>query len=210
MDLTKSGTLTEVETAETPATEAPSESPEVTRLVELAKAGDPEAFAGLMHLYERRVIGLGVQMGLSQDDAMDACQDAFVKVFRYIGRFQSGRAFFKWLYRIAIHSIYDQMRRTRGDPVVSMEELEPSQVGQVKSEEPGPLERVETARMAELLRKSLACLSRKERIVFVLRDLQQLDTGEIGAILRISPITIRRHSMSARHKLRQRIFGPQD
>ena len=147
MDLTKSGTLTEMETAETPASEAPSESPEVTRLVDLAKSGDHEAFARLMHLYERRVIGLGVQMGLSQDDAMDACQDAFVKVFRYIGRFQSGRAFFKWLFRIAIHSIYDQMRRTRGEPVVSMEDLESAEVGQVRSEEPGPLEQVETARM---------------------------------------------------------------
>jgi RNA polymerase sigma-70 factor (ECF subfamily) len=210
MDLTKSGTLTEVEGAENTASEAPAESPEVTRLVELAKAGDPEAFAALMRLYERRVIGLGIQMGLNQDDAMDACQDAFVKVFRYIGRFQSGRAFFKWLYRIAIHSIYDQMRRTRGEPVVSMEELEPSQMGQVKSDEPGPLEQVESARMAALVRKSLDCLSRKERIVFVLRDLQQLDTAEIGTILRISQITIRRHSMSARHKLRERIFGPRD
>src|SRR5207249_12242228 len=99
MDLTKSGMLTEAETTEGQASDAPAESPAVTRLVELAKSGDPEAFAGLMRLYERRVIGLGVQMGLSQDDAMDACQDAFVKVFRYIGRFQSGRAFFKWLYR---------------------------------------------------------------------------------------------------------------
>ena len=207
MDLLKEGTLTDVEAADVPAAEAPAESPEVTRLVELAKGGDPEAFAGLMRLYERRVIGLGVQMGLSQDDAMDACQDSFVKVFRYIGRFQSGRAFFKWLYRIAIHSIYDQMRRTRGEPVVSMEELESSLVSQVKSDEPGPFEQVEAARTAALLRKSLDCLSRKERIVFVLRDLQQLDSAEIGAILRISQITIRRHCMSARHKLRERIFG---
>jgi RNA polymerase sigma-70 factor (ECF subfamily) len=210
MDLLKEGTLTDVEAADVPAAEAPAESPEVTRLVDLAKGGDPEAFAGLMRLYERRVIGLGVQMGLSQDDAMDACQDSFVKVFRYIGRFQSGRAFFKWLYRIAIHSIYDQMRRTRGEPVVSLEELEPSQVGQVKSEEPGPLEQVETAGMAALVRKSLDCLSRKERIVFVLRDLQQLDTAEIGTILGISQVTIRRHCMSARHKLRDRIFGRHD
>jgi len=61
--------------------------------------------------------------------------------------------------------------------------------------------------MTALVRKSLDCLTRQERIVFVLRDLQQLDSAEIGAILRISQITIRRHCMSARHKLRERIFG---
>jgi len=47
-----------------------------------------------MRLYERRIIALGVQMGLHRDDALDACQDAFVKVFRYIRRFRSGHSFY--------------------------------------------------------------------------------------------------------------------
>src|SRR5437867_80198 len=79
------------------------EAPEVTALVTRAKSGDPEAFSDLMRLYDRRVIAIGVQMGLSHEDALDACQDAFVKVFRYIGRFRSGQSFYKWLYRIAIN-----------------------------------------------------------------------------------------------------------
>ena len=67
-----------------------AELPEVTALVVRAKTGDASAFDDLMRLYERRIIAIGVQMGLSTDDSMDACQDAFIKVFRYIGRFHTG------------------------------------------------------------------------------------------------------------------------
>src|SRR6266705_1272522 len=100
------------------------EATEVTALVARAKSGDAEAFAGLMRLYDRRVIAIGVQMGLSHDDALDACQDAFVKVFRYIGRFRSGQQFFKWLYRIAVHAVYDHLRRSRPAGVISIEDLD--------------------------------------------------------------------------------------
>jgi len=61
----------------------------------------------------------------------------------------------------------------------------------------------------DLTRKILAgidTLTRRERTVFVLRDLQQLPTVEIGKILSLSQITVRRHCMTARKKLRQRIF----
>ncbi len=92
---------------------AAGEATEVTALVAGAKKGDAEAFAGLMRLYDRRVIAIGVQMGLSHDDALDACQDAFVKVFRYIGRFRSGESFYKWLYRIAINAVYDHLSWSR-------------------------------------------------------------------------------------------------
>src|SRR5512136_2880069 len=87
------------------AREAAAESSEITALVERAKTGDAEAFGDLMRLYERRIIALGVQMGLTKDDSLDACQDAFIKVFRYIHRFRSGESFFKWLYRIALNVI---------------------------------------------------------------------------------------------------------
>jgi len=185
------------------AAEAVVEAPEVTALVIRAKGGDAEAFAGLMHLYERRIIALGLQMGLRREDALDACQDAFVKVFRYIGRFETGRSFFKWLYRIAIHAVYDQLRQVRSARTVSLEELDGSQAAQAEGSSIHA--RLESMQMARRVRESLDCLSRRERIVFILRDLQGLDTGQIGVVLGLSQITVRRHCMSARQKLRHRL-----
>ncbi|HXH28285.1 MAG TPA: sigma factor, partial [Candidatus Polarisedimenticolia bacterium] len=118
---------------------------EVDRLVERAKQGDAEAFGDLMRLYEGRIIGIGMQMGLSRDDALDACQEAFIKVFRYIRRFRSGRSFFKWLHRIAIHAVYDQMRRRRPAMTVSLEDLGPAQTRELRDRGAPLAQRVEQA-----------------------------------------------------------------
>jgi len=211
MDAPKTLTLEAVsgppEEARAAAGESAAEDPAVTQLVDRAKAGDPDAFADLMHTYETRIIALGIHMGLSRDDAMDACQDAFVRVFRHIARFESGRIFFKWLYRIAIHAVYHQMRRTRrhagvsiDDPAIQPELLDRSPGGAVQA-------RIEERQLAGRVHECLGGLSRQERIVFVLRDLQEMPTDEIGAILRLSTVTVRRHCMAARQKLRTRILS---
>ena len=201
MDATKPGALAEVRGPESVS----GESPEITVLVERAKSGDAEAFGDLMRLYERRVIALGIQMGLSRDDALDACQDAFVNVFRYIGRFRSGNAFFKWLYRISIHAVYDHLRMNRRPGVVSLEEVGSGEVESLRDGAPSSLRQAESADLARKLMASLDRLSRQERIVFVLRDLQQMSTEEIGRVLRLSQVTVRRHCMTARQKLRDRL-----
>jgi RNA polymerase sigma-70 factor, ECF subfamily len=202
MDTIKPRSLAEVGSSES----VPGESPEITDLVERAKSGEAEAFEGLMRLYERRVIAIGVQMGLSREEALDACQDVFVKVFRYIGRFHSGRSFYKWLYRIAINAIYDHLRWNRPAGVISVEELDEGQAGRLQDGASAPDALAESADLARKLLAGLDVLSRQERIVFVLRDLQEMDTEEIGRILRLSQVTIRRHCMSARHKLRERLY----
>lgn len=202
MDVTKPATLPDLASS----AGVRAESPEVTALVERAKGGDAEAFSDLVRLYERRIIAIGMQMGLSREDAMDACQDAFVKVFRYIRRFRSGESFFKWLYRITVHSVYDQLRNSRQPGVVSIEDLDPAVTGSLTDGAPSADRAIAASQLAGRLRQGVKELSRQERIVFVLRDFQEMSTAEIGAILRLSQITVRRHCMSARHKLRQRLF----
>ena len=206
MDASKTRTLPEVEISGM----ARDESHEVTLIVERAKAGDADAFAALMRLYQRRIIALGLQLGLRHDDALDACQDTFLKVFKYIRRFRSGESFFRWLYRIAIHAIYDHRKRSRTSGVLSIEDLTPSQVGLIRDAGPSLERRVESADLAGKLLEGLETLTRRERVVFVLRDLQEMDTEQIGRILCLSQITVRRHCMAARQKLRARLFTPRD
>jgi RNA polymerase sigma-70 factor (ECF subfamily) len=185
------------------------ESPEITALVERAKEGDAAAFEGLMRLYERRVIALGMQMGLGREDALDACQDAFLKVFKYIHRFRSGEIFFRWLYRLSVNVVLDHLR-SRPAGVVSIEEIEDPVHSTLRDPGRSAQDRAESGQIAGRVRASLGCLSRQERIVFVLRDLQQVPTDEIGRILGLSQITVRRHCMTARQKLREKVFGPRD
>lgn len=193
--------------AASPAAAAPAESLEVTALVDRAKTGDALAFEELMRLYERRIILLGMQMGLSRDDSLDTCQETFIKVFRYIGRFRSGESFFKWLYRIAIHAIYDQLKKSRNAGMVSIEEIGPEESAALGPTSPSLARRVEAADLASKILAGMVFLTRRERVVFALRDLHEMSTQEIGTILHLSQITVRRHCASARKKLRERLFS---
>ncbi|MFQ5877153.1 MAG: RNA polymerase sigma factor [Acidobacteriota bacterium] len=204
MEATKTGALTEagLEAA------VQGEAPEVSELVRRARLGDPHAFDDLMRLYERRIIAIGMQMGLSREDALDACQNAFTKAFRYIARFRTGRCFFKWLYRIAVNAIYDQIRWRRDPGLGSLEDLDGDRSDFLRQRGASLEETVESADLARKLLSHLGCLSRQERIVFVLRDLQEMSTRDIGRILRLSQVTVRRHCLSARRKLKERLFSP--
>jgi RNA polymerase sigma-70 factor (ECF subfamily) len=185
---------------------AVGEAPELTAIVDRAKAGEEEAFAELMRRYERRILSLGMHMGLSRVDSQDACQESFIKVFRYIRRFQSGRSFYNWLHRIAIHVIYDHLTRRRTTMNISIEEIPPDQLNNMRTQGTSLERRLQESDLAAKLLKGLDRLSRRERVVFVLRDLQGVSTGEIGRILRLSQITVRRHCMGARRRLRDHLF----
>src|SRR5262249_22982846 len=134
----------------------------------------------------------------------------FIKVFRYIGRFRSGSSFYKWLYRIAINAVYDQNRRNRQPGTVPIEEIGEAVFASLPESGTALHSRVEARELAAKLLAGLESLSYRERIVFVLRDLQEMETHEISGILRLSQITVRRHCMSARQKLRDRVFPRRD
>jgi RNA polymerase sigma factor (sigma-70 family) len=90
--------------------------------------------------------------------------------------------------------------------MVSIEEMAPEVEAGLAGPAPSLARTVEAADLAAKLLAGMTGLTRRERVVFVLRDLHEMSTQEIGAILRLSQITVRRHCTSARQKLRERLF----
>lgn len=88
-------------------------------LVEAARAGDARAFEGLVKRYRHRIYALALHMTGSPSDADDITQDAFVRAFRNIHRFEGRSEFFTWLYRIALNRALnvrrDRVRRRTAD-----------------------------------------------------------------------------------------------
>jgi RNA polymerase sigma-70 factor (ECF subfamily) len=186
-----------------PATR-PAAGEDLSRLVERAQTGDREAFELLLRRYEGKALAIARQMGLSHEDAQDAAQDAFLKLFRYLGRFRSGESFTNWFYRIVVHATYDHLRR-RGAPTLRLTGDALAQAEEI----PDPGRRAEgdaeARQIQESLLAALGCLSPNERAAFVLRELHGLDTDTVAAALRVSRTTVRRHTMNARQKLRHRL-----
>ena len=175
---------------------------EVLDLLQRIRSGDLDAFEEIIRRHERRILGMAVQMGLAPEDAQDVSQEVFLRVFRYLSGFQAGKNFEVWIWRIAVNVVYDALRKRRDRGEVSWDKLledgmeEPGQVG-------GLHLHLENADLCARLLKEMVTLSRQERMVFVLRELQDLDTAEVARAMGISSITVRHHGASARQKLRQ-------
>lgn len=80
-------------------------------LVEDARRGSREAFAGLVRNHERRVYGLVFRMAGNHFDADDLAQEVFLTAWRSIASFRRGSSFYTWLYRIAVNTSLTFLRK---------------------------------------------------------------------------------------------------
>ena len=81
-------------------------------LVQRVQAGDAAAFRALFDKYHRRAFAVAMGVVKNEDDALDAVQNAFVKVHKNIHKFQGSSSFYTWLYRIVMNVSIDHVRRT--------------------------------------------------------------------------------------------------
>jgi RNA polymerase sigma-70 factor (ECF subfamily) len=81
----------------------------VRRFVE----GDRDAFEELMAAHEDRVFGICLRMLRDRDAALDAVQETFLTVFRKADRYREQAAFSTWLYRVAVNTCHDQLRKAK-------------------------------------------------------------------------------------------------
>src|SRR5580658_6204980 len=93
-------------------------------VVRLVQAGEVAAFDRLIGKYRERVLGIVYNMTSNREDAADLAQDAFIKAFQSIHRFQGQSSFFTWLYRIAINATLSHLRRHRARSFFSLEKLD--------------------------------------------------------------------------------------
>ena len=85
--------------------------------------GDTGAFDELMSAHEDRVFGICLRMLRDRDEALDAVQDTFVNVLRKVDRYNAKAAFSTWLYRVAVNTCYDHMRKAKRRATQPMPEM---------------------------------------------------------------------------------------
>ncbi len=144
-----------------------------------ARAGDQEAFRRLVTSHSQNLFRLAYRLTGSRENADDVVQEAFLRAYRSLHRFDAKSRFGTWLHRIAVNCAMDHLRRAqreagRRDPAAG-ETLE-RQV----SPEPGPQRLAESGQIEHQVRIALDTLSPIERSAFVLRHFEQQSIAEIG------------------------------
>ena len=166
-----------------------------------SRDGDELAFEELVRACERRVLMIAYQITGNLHDAQDVAQESFLRVYRSRDRFQDGRSFEAWLYRIVVNQARKSLaraKRHRMDPLDDRAaELPMAGAGS------DPSEAAAAASVSGTMMALLQELSPRLRSVFVLRDLQGMETAEISRILGCAEATVRRHSAEARIRMRR-------
>ena len=174
--------------------------------VAAAKAGDISAFETLVGRYERKIFRLTQNITQNREDAEDAMQEAFLKAFEHLQSFEGNSRFYTWLVRIAVNQALMKLRKRRPNVVSLDEEIDTGEdmvPREVEDWGPSPADRYAQTELSEILTKVIGELDPPFRIVFQLRDIEELSTEETAEALGLSVPAVKSRLLRARLKLRQ-------
>jgi RNA polymerase sigma-70 factor (ECF subfamily) len=189
-----------------PQTHAAGEAPEA--LFVRARGGEPDAVEAWFRREHPVVYRLSFGFLADAAEAEDVAQDAMLHLIDRSDAWDPERSYRAWRDRVVLNLCRDRLRRdaARGRAHArAREAVEDAAAGPALPDAAGPLEALERAEVARVLRESLASLSPREREAFVLRDLEELPTAEVAATLEITPGTVRSLLTLARRRLRRRL-----
>jgi RNA polymerase sigma-70 factor (ECF subfamily) len=170
-------------------------------LVAAAKSGDINAFEAILVRYQRQVLSMAIRLLNNMDDAHDAAQEVFLRLHKYLYRFNEEKEFSPWLSRMTINACHDIARKRK--PLLSLEqECEKGHIAALATTQNVENEFTITQEH-KILAEALATLSEKERAAIVLRDMEGRDTAEVARLLGSSEATVRSQISMARLKIKK-------
>ena len=178
-------------------------------LVQQAKAGDRNAFAALVSAYEGKIYNLALRYLGNREDAMDASQEVFLRVFRFLPGFQEESGFSTWIYRIGVNVCKDMLVKRNKRNELSLElpdDEDEYRTVEVSDERYDPQAIVEQSDLRESLASAIAELPQQQREMIVLRDIQGLSYEEIGQVLCLESGTVKSRLSRARENLRKKLL----
>ncbi len=174
-------------------------------LVDRALAGDTLAFEDLVRRHECRVFRTAVALTGNAEDAEEALQDTFLNVYHHLREFRRDSRFTTWLTRIAINAALQKVRRRRD--LISLDdsadpdaEFKPRQLENWR-DNPERLYAAEETR--RIVNEAILSLPAPYRVVFVLRDIAEMDTIQAAEVLGLTIAALKSRLLRARLMVRE-------
>ncbi|MGF1617112.1 MAG: RNA polymerase sigma factor [Acidimicrobiia bacterium] len=168
--------------------------PTDVELVGRVVSGDHGAFEAIMRQHEDRVFSVCLRITGNRDSALDATQETFLTVFSKAGQFKGDAALGTWIYRIAVNTCYDQLRkakRRKTDPLP--EYLDPI--------DPSAENAIDSAALRPEMQAALASLPTDFKAAIVLSDIEGMSMAEVAHALGVPPGTVKSRLFRGRRLL---------
>lgn len=182
--------------------------PDEKALLDRLRRGEEAAFTELVRSQGGRMLAVARRMLRSDEDASDAVQEAFASAFRGLDRFAGDARLSTWLHRIVVNACLMKLRTRRRRPEEPIEELLPGFLEDGHHAAPAAPWRADADASLEdeetraLVRSAIDRLPDDYRTVLVLRDIEDLDTGETARALGLTTSAVKTRLHRARQALR--------
>lgn len=177
-------------------------------LIERLQKGDRDAFNELVLQYEKQIINLAYGMLSDREDALDAAQEVFIKVYRNISGFKGQSSLTTWIYRITSNVCNDILRkrqRTLKTISIHQSEDEEKPTVDIPDTSPSPQELLEQTEAQKAVRDTISALSDDFREVLTLCDIDGQSYESAAQILGIPHGTVKSRLNRARNALRKKL-----
>ena len=180
-------------------------------LVRDLQNGNLEAYDKIVSIYQKKIYGLSFNLTRNQMDAQDVTQEVLLTLFRKINLFQGKSAFSSWVYRITVNASYMRLRTKKKEPNVSIDELMPSfnsagfQQEKIQDWSENTESLIFTNETRNVINKAVDLLPEKEKVVFLLRDVEGLSSEKAGEILDLTVPAVKSRLHRARLFLRKKL-----
>lgn len=177
-----------------------------TELVSRIKKGDMKAFDELMHMYDKRVANIAYSFLSDKEDALDAAQEVFVRVYKNISSFRGDSSVSTWIFRITKNVCNDFLRKRRA-VVQSLDDTEEDEKPlEIADDSPGPEQVAERNEKIDALRNAVAKLDENQRMVLTLYDINGMSYEEVAKIIQCPVGTVKSRLYRARESLKKILY----
>ena len=164
--------------------------------------GDQEAFRSIVDHYQHPAFTLTFRIIGDEEEAKDAVQEGFIKIWQRIESYKPFHKFSSWMFRIMANCAIDKVRKIRRRNEVTMEEVS-GKLQKIYSGDPDVT--MDNKEMARMIRILAGRLPEKQQLVFILRDIQGMESPEVQDILGISETRVKSNLHHARKSIREKI-----
>jgi len=173
------------------------EEQQLNKYIDLYRQGNTDAFRYIVSEYQQLIYTLAFRMLCNEADAEDITQETFIKVWLNMGRYKQQYKFSTWIYKIASNTCYDKLRSER----VKNVNLDDYDTFSDTNQE----ELLHNKELKKLILKLTNGLSPKQKLVFTLSDIEDLEVKEIQLITGLTAAKIKSNLYLARKYIKSKI-----
>lgn len=176
----------------------------VTRLIQQSVQGDETAFRKLVELHQPFTFSVAFRLICNEYDAEEVVQETFIRVWKHLSDFRNEMRFSTWLYKIVINLCYDRLKAEKSRKKVFDRTVDYEVLYNLLSENNIEKDYINQEQV-NIIRCLTVKLTPKQKVVFVLSELEQLSVQEIISITGLSAGKIKSNLYCARNEIRKRL-----